>query len=156
MYLFDTDTFSNFLREETFGNVDAVISRRMAHAAPGVIAISAVTVGEMMRGALNLLSTMAKAGRDDAGYGELLRIYSAWQRFPILPYDAGAHARFATFPADARRAGRADCQIAAIAIERGLTVVTTNIKHFAQIPGVSFEDWTRPGNNDPSPRPRGA
>jgi len=30
-----------------------------------------------------------------------------------------------------------------IAIARGCTVVTANIRHFSKIPGLSIEDWTQ-------------
>ncbi len=34
-----------------------------------------------------------------------------------------------------------DMMIAAVAIQNDLTLVTHNVKHFALIPGLRFEDW---------------
>ena len=37
--------------------------------------------------------------------------------------------------------GDADLRIAAIALARGLTVVTGNIRHFQRVPGLQVENW---------------
>jgi len=39
--------------------------------------------------------------------------------------------------------GPHDLQIAAIALVRDWTVVTSNMREFQRIPGLSLEDWTR-------------
>ena len=95
-----------------------------------------------MRGMLNLLQHMEKAGKDAVGYAELLRADYGLHLFPILPYTDEAHAHLAAFAPAVRRLGRADCQIAAIALANNCVVVTRNTRHFAPIPGVSIEDWT--------------
>jgi tRNA(fMet)-specific endonuclease VapC len=45
-------------------------------------------------------------------------------------------------PAPIKRIGARDCQIAAIAISLGFTVITRNTRDFQRIPDVKFEDWT--------------
>lgn len=37
--------------------------------------------------------------------------------------------------------GDADLRIAAIALARGLTVVTGNVRHFQRVPGLPIENW---------------
>ncbi len=37
--------------------------------------------------------------------------------------------------------GEADLRIGAIALSRGLTVVTGNVRHFQRIPDLSVENW---------------
>jgi len=37
--------------------------------------------------------------------------------------------------------GVADLQIAAIALSKGLIVVTHNTKEFSRVPGLTIEDW---------------
>jgi tRNA(fMet)-specific endonuclease VapC len=44
------------------------------------------------------------------------------------------------FPEKVKRIGRGDCQIAAIALRHNATVVTRNLRHFEQVPGVLCED----------------
>ena len=131
------------MRQQLPGASPGNITRRIAGAKPGSIVISMVTVSEMMKGVLNLLQKMEKAGHDVAGFDEMERFYKAWQLFPLIPYTDDAHAQFNTFSALTRRIGRPDCQIGAIALANGYTVVTANTRHFAQIPGIVYEDWTR-------------
>jgi tRNA(fMet)-specific endonuclease VapC len=42
-----------------------------------------------------------------------------------------------------RRIGRADLLIACIALAHDATVVTRNIRHFRQVPGLKIVDWSR-------------
>lgn len=37
-----------------------------------------------------------------------------------------------------------DLFIAAVALDHDLTLVTHNTRHFARIPGLRIEDWSRP------------
>ena len=143
LYLLDTDTFSEYLNEDTFAEAEAPITRRIAALTPGQVVICVVTLAEVMRGMLNLLQRMEKAGKDAAGYATLARADYALHRFAIAPYTDAAHTHFANFPPVVRRLGRADCQIAAIALANKYTVVTRNTRHFAQTPGVFCEDWTQ-------------
>lgn len=108
VYLLDTDTFSEFLSEETSPASDAPVSRRIAGLAPEQFAISVVTVAEVMRGILNLLQRMEKVGRDADGYTALLRADYALHRFPILEYTDTAHIHLTGFPPSIRRIGRPD------------------------------------------------
>ena len=146
LYLLDTDTFSEYLNENTLPLSDAPLTRRIAALAPGQVVVCAVTLAEVMRGMLNLLQRMEKAGKDAVGYAALMHADADIHRFPILPYTDDAHAHFAGFAPSVRRLGRADCQIAAIALANNYTVVTRNTRYFAQIPDVVIEDWTRTGD----------
>jgi tRNA(fMet)-specific endonuclease VapC len=64
---------------------------------------------------------------------------------PILPYDAAAARVHAELRWEAQRTGRTlphiDAEIAAIAIARGLTLVTRNLKDFEGIAGLRVSNW---------------
>ena len=66
---------------------------------------------------------------------------------PVLPFDELAARQYGEIWAELERRGtpigQADLQIGAIALSRGLTVVTGNVKHFQQIPELSVENWLR-------------
>jgi tRNA(fMet)-specific endonuclease VapC len=144
-YLLDTDIFTAFHYESVQKKEAAPITAHIATLlADDEVYISVVTVTEVMRGMLNLLQRMEKVGKDAQGLADFERAYYALQQFPLQSYDTEAHQFFSKFPPTIRRIGRPDCQIAAIALARNLIVVTGNTRHFAQIPGVVCEDWTRP------------
>ena len=63
------------------------------------------------------------------------------EEVPVLDFDYRAALAYATLPF--RRASY-DRLIAAHALSHDLTVVTDNVKHFADIPGLRVENWTLP------------
>ncbi len=142
-YLLDTDNYSVYVNELSQDASNAPVSRRIATAPLGSVVLSVITYAEVMKGVLNLLQRMAKSDKDTIGYESLVRADFGLHLFDIFPYTDSAHEVFTSFSPAIRRVGRADCQIAAIALASGLTVVTRNTRHFSQIPGVVFEDWTR-------------
>jgi tRNA(fMet)-specific endonuclease VapC len=58
---------------------------------------------------------------------------------PVLDFDKLAARAYATLPF--KRASY-DRLIAAHALSLGLTVVTDNLAHFADVPGLTVENWT--------------
>ena len=64
----------------------------------------------------------------------------------VLPFDQAAARHFGRLRADLRRAGRPippiDLQIAAVAIDRDLTILTTDA-HFGHIPGLVVDSWLK-------------
>lgn len=144
-YLLDTDIYTAYFYETVKSEKEAPITARMAALPNGDdVALTIVTVTEVMKGMLNLLQRMEKAGRDTIGFADFERAFHALHRFSVVSFSPEADTHFAAFPPAVRRVGRPDCQIAAIAIANGYTVVTANTRHFVQIPGVVHEDWTRP------------
>ena len=58
----------------------------------------------------------------------------------VLAFDVAAAATFARLPL---KRGSFDRLIAAHALSLGLTLVTDNERHFADVPGLSIENWAR-------------
>ncbi len=59
---------------------------------------------------------------------------------PVLDFDMAAASAYATLPFE--RASY-DRLIAAHALSLNLTVITDNMKHFRQVPGLKVENWTQ-------------
>jgi tRNA(fMet)-specific endonuclease VapC len=60
-------------------------------------------------------------------------------RVRVLPFDEDAARAYARLPF---RRGRFDRLIAGHALSLGLTVITSNLADFADVPGLLVEDWT--------------
>lgn len=133
MYLLDTDVLSNLLKRAPSM---ALITKLAAVPAEWQFT-SSITLGELLYGARrggpladNLLAQIET---------RLL------PELPVLPFDASAARRYGDLRSELERRGTpladADLRIAAIALARGLTVVTGNVRHFRRVPDLSVENW---------------
>ena len=133
MCLLDTDVLSNLLRRKPSASLIAKISSIPR----GQQFTSSITLGEMLYGAYRMR---------DRTHLFLQRIRSIFQEdLPVLPFDRSAAERYGRLRADLDRRGTpladADLRIGSIALARGLTVVTGNVRHFQRIPGLAVENW---------------
>ena len=107
------------------------------------IALPAIVVQEQMRGWLARLPRLKTAVQQADWYDRLVsRILPVWRRFDVLSFTQSAILRFDSLLALRLNIGKLDLRIAAIALEFGSTVVTSNRRDFARIPGLSIVDWT--------------
>lgn len=106
---------------------DPAFRARMADVEEGDIAISSVVLAEVALG--------TKQGKPPLAY--VLDIFL--EEVPVLPFDETAARAYATIPF--KRAGY-DRLIAAHALSLGLTVITGNVKDFADVPRLKVENWT--------------
>ena len=131
MFLIDTDVLSALRQRGRNPNVQAWVgSQRTAD-----LYLSVVSVGEVERG-------IARERRRDSGFAltlatwldSVLAVYGN----RILPVDIETARRWGRL-SDTLGHSSADLLIAATALERGLTVVTRNVRHF-QPTGVPVLD----------------
>jgi predicted nucleic acid-binding protein len=133
LYLFDTDTISNLMKRVP----STRLLDRLASAQPEEQFTSSVTVGEIVYGAY----------RAQPRTGEhLRRLERALSRqITVVPFDEESAYRYGELRADLERRGTpigdGDTRIASIALARGLTVVTGNVRHFQMVPGLAVENW---------------
>lgn len=133
MYLLDTDILSNLLRRAPSPGLIA----RIAAIPPEQQFTSSITLGELVYGARRL---------GDRAAHLLKRIEDTLlPNLPVLPFDAAAARRYGEVRAELERRGTptgdADLRIASIALARGLTIVTGNVRHFERVPGLTVENW---------------
>ncbi len=135
MYLLDTDILSNLMKAEP---ASPLVSR-LARVPPEHQFTSSITLGELAYGAYKMRARAATL---------LERIESAiLPDLPVLSFDTAAAWRYGELRAELEREGvligDADMRIAAIALSRGLRIVTGNERHFRRVPGLEVENWLR-------------
>lgn len=136
MYLFDTDILSNLLRRTP----STVLIAKLASVPPEQQFTSAITLGELFYGAYRLGPTSKVL---------LERLEKTLlPNLPVISFDAEAAHKYGQTRAELERKGisigDADLRIAAIALARGLTVITGNVNHFRRVPGLPVENWLEP------------
>jgi tRNA(fMet)-specific endonuclease VapC len=104
----------------------------------GRMAISAVTLGELVFGAEH--SQQVERNLAD--------IESFAARLDVLPFNDTAAYHFGQIRAALYRIGRPigpyDMMIAGHARANGLILITNNINEFERVPGLRIDDWSRP------------
>jgi tRNA(fMet)-specific endonuclease VapC len=102
------------------------------------LAITAVSVGELVHGA-----TKSQRAADN-----LARLDVLLAALAVLPYDEWSARRFGQLKAQLEQDGEVisdlDLQIASIALDRDVVLVTHNQKHFSrltELAGLVLEDW---------------
>lgn len=127
MKILDSDHWIALLR----GTLDL----RGRVAASEELAITAISVGELVYG----------AERSARPAEKLLQIDILLATITVVAYDDEAAHRFGRLKMALERRGErladADLQIAAIALSRGVPLVTHNGRHFERVPGLVLEDW---------------
>jgi tRNA(fMet)-specific endonuclease VapC len=128
-YMLDTSTVSHLLRRHP------AVTQRLVAAPITAMCISAITQGELLFGL---------ARRPDAR-----ALHDAvWQflrRVDVLPWDAATSEGYGRARAASEGQGRVlasmDLLIGTHALSIGAVLVTSD-RAFAQLPGLSIEDWT--------------
>ncbi|MEQ8976176.1 MAG: type II toxin-antitoxin system VapC family toxin [Coleofasciculus sp. C1-SOL-03] len=131
-YLLDTDHLSVLQRQT--GKDYSNLSTQMAHHPLSDFAVSIVTFHEQMLGCH--LNDVVK------GYEMMARLVNDFKVLPILPFDAGAATTFEQLKSKRIQLAKMDARIAAIALSRGLILLTRNHRDFGKVAGLAIEDWT--------------
>jgi tRNA(fMet)-specific endonuclease VapC len=137
MYLLDTDTITHLY----FGNSNVV--DHLTSLEDGVIGITIITKAEILRGRIDYM-LKAETGEGLLKAQELFfRTEEFINDLLIIPINQLASAEFDRLRVISkfRKIGRADLLIASIAISNRATLVTRNLRHFKQLPGLSTENW---------------
>ena len=129
-YLLDT----NICIEMIHGRSGAVLAR-LRRRRIGSVGISAITVAELQYG-------VAKSSDPERNAVALAHVVAPLE---VMPFDDRAAASYGQLRADLERAGTPigplDMLIAAHAMALGVTLVTSNRRELARVPGLAVEDW---------------
>ena len=122
-YLLDSNIIISLVMNENAGVV-----ARAATCDAGDIVTSAVAYAEVVYGSINNKPPPVE------------QLQAFIEEVPILDFDYKAALAYSTLPF--RRASY-DRLIAAHALSQGLTVVTDNLEHYADVQGLKVENWAR-------------
>ena len=137
LYVLDTDHVSLFQRGHP-----QVTGHVLTHL-PARLAVTIVTVEEQLRGRLSQIRKAASGTSRVQGYRRLREALEFFSQIRILDFDEGAHLRYEGLRQQKVRIGTQDLCIAAIALAVSGTLVTRNVRDFAQVPGLTIEDWSQ-------------
>lgn len=132
MHLLDTDTLTHLYA----GRLNVV--ERLRNVDDSEVGITIITKVEVLRGRIDYL-LKSETSVDLLKAQELLfRTEELLSRLLIVPVSQVASEEFNRLRAISklRKIGRADLLIASIALANRATLVTRNVRHFKQIPGM--------------------
>lgn len=136
LYLFDTDHLSLY----QVGH-PRVLQNVMKHI-NDPLALTVITVEEQLTG----WQTALRKARDDARRAEVYRRMAlavedlaGWHVFPFSLSAMGRHAQLLR---QHLNVGSNDLKIAAVALENRGIIVTRNVRDFARVPNLVWEDWS--------------
>ncbi len=134
-YLLDTDTFSLFLRghPQVIANV---FGRRR-----DFVTTTIITVEEELGGWYSLLRKTKDAASLARAYQRMTDTVECLASFSVMSFSEAAIRRFEMLRKLHPRIGGNDLRIAAIAMDSGLTLVTRNLIDFAEVEGLTIENW---------------
>jgi len=132
MYLFDTDTLSNIVKRRP----SELLLFRLRDLPMSLQYTTSINIGEIYYGACRTLQ------RD-----KIIKAFEVhvFPNITILPFNKNSGKAFGRLKALLEKQGigcsEPDLRIAAIAIQHDLILITGNVKHFADIPDLSVENW---------------
>jgi predicted nucleic acid-binding protein len=132
MYLFDTDTLSNVVKRRP----SEQLLLRLRDLPRGLQYTTSINIGEIYYGACRTQQ------RDQIITAFEIHVFP---NITILPFDKKSGKTFGRLKAALEKQGigcsEPDLRIAAITIQHDLILITGNVKHFNDIPGLNVENW---------------
>ena len=137
MLLLDTDTLSHFHA----GNKK--LAKRIQQVGGENVGITIIAAVEVLRGRQEYLLKAVDGAHLLKAQQLLNRSKAFLEDIPVVHVNAAVAAEFDRLRLDKklRKIGRADLLIACFALALGATLVTRNVKHYAQVPRLRIENW---------------
>jgi tRNA(fMet)-specific endonuclease VapC len=136
MILLDTDTLTFYLA----GHPRVMEHARMEEEVPAISIVSRI---EVLQGRFASVLKAADGDQLLRAQERLAIAEGGLAKFSIVPFNAAAAAEFDRLRQNKKlkKIGRADLLIASIALTHRATLVTRNVRHFQQIPGLQLANW---------------
>lgn len=140
MYLLDTDHVV-ILQTHPTGEFERLVNRMLQHPATAFY-VPIITFHEQMLGWNAYLSRANDSAGIVRGYTRMHDLLEYFRDAQVLQFDSSAADQFDDLRAASVRIGTMDLRIAAIALSRGMIVLTRNTVDFERVPNLLIEDWT--------------
>ena len=115
---------------------------RLASFPPEEVAVSVVTVEEMLRGRLAILPRRSEGEARVHAYTKLLETAQFFSTIPVVPFDLACERQFQALQGMRLRVGSRDLRIAATVLVHSVVLITRNRRDFEQVPGLRLDDWS--------------
>ncbi len=137
MILLDTDTLTFYLA----GHPRVMENVQTAEEVPAISIISRI---EVLQGRFASILKAATGDQLLLAQERLALAEDGLAKFAIIAFTAAAAAEFDRLRQNKKlkKIGRADLLIASIALAHRAILVTRNLRHFRQIPGLQLANWT--------------
>ena len=139
-YLLDTDHLSIIQRQT--GQDYLNLSTRMSQYPLSDFAVSTVTFHEHIIGSHTYINRARNVDEMVKGYEMMTRLIHDFKVLPLISFDADAAKALVEIQPQRIKLGKMDSRIAAIALSRGLILLTRNRRDFSKVTGLVIEDWT--------------
>lgn len=138
MILLDTDILTFVLFD---GHAHVSERMRTASEPPVTSIISRI---EVLQGRFDAVLKASDKGQLLKAQKRLEATEAGLAKYAIVELDDAAGAEFDRLSADRKlkKIGRPDLLIACIALANRATLVTRNLRHFRQVPGLKLENWS--------------
>jgi tRNA(fMet)-specific endonuclease VapC len=136
-YVLDTDTVTH----QQLGYPFVVAKLRLVDRS--TIATTVTTMYEQLRGRLAAINRNQNHTQLQLAFRHLQATQQYYCTARNLPFAEKAAQIHQTLLTQKVRIDAQDLQIAAIVLAHAAVLVTANQRHFAQVPGLQIEDWTR-------------
>lgn len=136
-WLLDTDHIS--LQERGH----ELLRARLALVPADSLAVSVVTVEEMIRGRLAVLARRSEGEVRVRAYAKFMETVAFFASIPVVPFDPACERKFQELCALRLRVGSQDLRIASTALVNNCILVTRNRLDFERVPGLVVEDWSQ-------------
>jgi tRNA(fMet)-specific endonuclease VapC len=137
MHLLDTDTLTHLHAGHPR------IIENLQHLTDPDVATSIITKVEILRGRFDFVLKAATGAEVIRAQQLLIRTEDLLAQIIVVPLNEDAVAQFDRLRnmKGLKKIGRADLLIASIALAHRATLVTRNLRHFRQVPGLSVTNW---------------
>jgi tRNA(fMet)-specific endonuclease VapC len=108
-----------------------------------VVATTIVSHIELLRGRFEYLIKATDGAQLQAAQSRLVQTERQLERLVVIPFDGESAAQFDRLRQvkKLKQIGRGDLLIACIALANRATLVTRNLRHFRNVPGLPLENW---------------